>query len=203
MSATKSASLTKPSNGQLSEFSKEEKEEMKRFMRGFRIQSIISIIFFAIMGYLVINEKINLAGNIKVEELKDLPSRIVFVLKYLTLGVTWILFCIFYVGSKRGGSPAVNPLSGHEHLTQAAKNILNNSMEQFIISAVSQLILVSNVDSVETIYKLIPAVNVIFLIGRITFWLGYPRFRSFGMQLTLFPTLGIVGYNLIKYTGII
>lgn len=121
------------------------------------------------------------------------------MLQHSTPGVVWLLFCTFYVISKRVGTPAEVPTSGHEHLTQSAKNIFLNSLEQFIMFFVSQLILVSYLTS-KQVLNLIPTLNLLFIVGRITFWLGYPMNRSFGMTLNfapLFVTMSYIGYRYI------
>ncbi len=116
----------------------------------------------------------------------------------MTLGTTWLLISVYFVIRIRVFSIAMNPMFGYEHLTQAAKNNLTNSVEQFLLSAISQLILITNI-SESDILKTIPIINILFLIGRITFWLGYPRYRFFGITLSSIPINLMVCYNLFKF----
>jgi len=146
-----------------------------------------AVVFMLSFQYLVLNGHINLAPKIKPSDLKDFQSKVQFTFQYSILGVVWMFFSLWYVISKRFPSPAVNPLSGHEGLTEAAKNILTNSLEQFFLSLVTQLSLISFIDEVTT-QRAIPLLNLFYIIGRITFFLGYPENRSFGFWVTMWPT---------------
>jgi hypothetical protein len=178
-------------------------EEERKFVSDYtnRIIPIItfSTIILGIYFHLVFNKTINFAKycNISAEDLTEFSSRIKFVLLHLTLGIIWILISIHLVALKRLGTPALDPMYGYERITEAAKNNLTNSLEHFTISAISQLILVTDLEP-ETILNIIPALNVLLLIGRIAFWLGYPRYRGFGFTFFHFPIMATIGYNLYQ-----
>jgi hypothetical protein len=132
--------------------------------------------------------------------LTHIGPRIKYVLQHSTLGVTWLLFCMFYVISRRVGTLAANPLAGHE-ITEAAKNIFNNSVEQFIMSIMSQLILVTHIEP-NCILNVIPVINILFIIGRIMYWFGYPNYRGGGFALTVIPTIAVICFNTYKFVMI-
>ena len=139
--------------------------------------------------------------KIKAQNLKEIGPRIQYVFQHSTPGVAWLLFCFFYVTSKRVSTPAIDPTFGHEHLTAAAKNIFLNSLEQFVMSFTSQLILVTYLTP-RQVLNIIPVINILFISGRIFFWLGYPKNRSFGGCLNLFPLLATMVYIIYRYFGL-
>ena len=132
------------------------------------------------------------------EDLPDLQSRIGFVLRYGTFGALWVFICLFTVGVLRSQSPANDPTSGNDHFIMKAKNVLNNSFEQFILHIFSELILVQHLDALHTI-RYIPALTIIFIVGRITFWLGYPHYRPFGFMLNIIPLSVTMAYSLYAF----
>ncbi|CAG2113539.1 unnamed protein product, partial [Medioppia subpectinata] len=70
-----------------------------------------------------------------------------------------------------------------EHLTQSANNNLRNSCEQFLLSFVSQLILITHLEPTDVL-NVIPAMNLLFVAGRVAFWVGYPVHRGVGFTLS-------------------
>ena len=68
-----------------------------------------------------------------------------------------------------------------------------NTLEQLVLAAVTWLNL-SLVVNRENLL-LIPAMACLFVVGRLTFWMGYlirPVARAFGMILTALPTIGSI-----------
>lgn len=114
-------------------------------------------------------------------------TKLEFTVKYWLLPLIWFKVNIWLVIMKRIPSQAINPLSGHENIVEPVRNILSNTLEQMIGSLVMQCSLISFLSKDEVV-KVIPIINVLFFLGRITFWLGYPRFRTFGFVMTDFPT---------------
>lgn len=125
--------------------------------------------------------------NVHPADLTDFSAKLQFTLRFQIIGVVWMIFCMWSVIAKRFPSPAVNPMSGYEHLTEIPKNIMTNSLEQFVMSVLTQLSLLTYLDGDET-KKIIPMLTTMFLVGRITFWAGYPTYRSFGFWVTMWPT---------------
>src|SRR5688500_12869232 len=124
-----------------SKYSKEEKEQIKKFVATAQPLAAAALVVLAIIAYLFMNNKLDFTRYHRVSpnKLTDFAPRVKFVLQHLTLGVAWLLFSVFYVISRRVNSPAVDPTAGHEKRTEGARNNLTNSLEQFILSAVSQL----------------------------------------------------------------
>ena len=103
-----------------------------------------------------------------------------------------------YVISKRVASPAILPTSGYEHLTQVANNIFRNSSEHFLMHMISQLILITYLTAEQTL-NLIPTLNLLFILGRILFFFGYPKYRSLGFFIYYVPLMSMMGYIGYRY----
>ena len=85
------------------------------------------------------------------------------------------------------------PMTGRDHLLpQLEKNVLMNTIEQFGLFAVSLLALGSSLHTPEQL-RLIPTLCILFIIGRITFRLGYPDNRAFGFTINYAISIFNVG----------
>ena len=181
-------------------------EEDQNFMKNYNRRAIpyfiSGIVFNIIFISLVLSHTLDLSGkNTKAVDLMDIQSRIGYVLKYSTPGLLWLVFCIAYVTTVRVRTPAVDPLNNSEDMVLKAKNILVNSFEQFILSLCSQLVLVTHLGSEQTM-RYIPALSFLFVLGRITFALGYPGKRDFGFFTNMAPLLLTVFYICYKFFGL-
>jgi len=68
-----------------------------------------------------------------------------------------------------------------------------NTLEQTVLAAVAWLGLAATTPSQAPL--LLPALAGLFVVGRLTFWLGYlyaPWARAFGLGLTFYPTAAIL-----------
>jgi hypothetical protein len=95
----------------------------------------------------------------------------------------------------------MGPLDRYEKITEAAKIIFTNSLKQFVISIVSQLILVAQLEP-NYILNVISTLNLLFIFGRFVFSLGYSKHRSFSFALTSLPTTATMVYNIYNFTKI-
>lgn len=114
-------------------------------------------------------------------------TKMEFSARYWILPLIWFKINIWLVIAKRVPSRAVNPLGGHERIVEAVKNVLTNSLEQLVASLLMQISLVSYLTGNEVV-KYIPLINILFFVGRVTYFLGYPKFRTFGFLTTSIPT---------------
>ena len=128
-------------------------------------------------------------------ELLTYAHRLMFTVRYWALPLSWLLVNCHLVVLSRILSPAMNPLSNNEHIIVSVKNVFTNSIEQFLLSAGAQMLLIAYV-SEQQVASLIPLINLLHLFGRVLFWLFYPRLRSFGFVLTFLPTNIAIGYGL-------
>lgn len=181
---------------------KEEKEVIKDYMKGASLVGYAAFAFMGFVVYLMLNNRMpDLSGGTKAKDLVDYSSKSMFVMRFQAVNVAWLLFSMFYVISKRVGSGAVNPLAGYESRVEIASKHFANTIEQFILALASQLVLITFIDSTQII-KFIPLLNLLFIIGRITFWLGYPRYRAFGFMVCSVPITTTIVYNLYQFVKI-
>ncbi|RWS01268.1 hypothetical protein B4U79_15261, partial [Dinothrombium tinctorium] len=132
---------------------------------------------------LLISESIASHPNSNLLRLTDFYSKLAFTFKYQTLAILSLFICIVNVITKRALNPSArNPLSGNEKYTEAAKNILQNTVEQYLLHLILQLILITYIDG-STVVKMIPLMSWSFFIGRLAFMIGYPLHREFGFLL--------------------
>ena len=65
-----------------------------------------------------------------------------------------------------------------------------NTLEQVVLAAIAWLGLAVRVRHADLAF--IPAMAMLFVVGRATFWVGYlvyPTARAFGMTMTALPTV--------------
>lgn len=130
--------------------------------------------------------------------LTNYGERLEFTAKFLTLGAFWMLFNVYLVIFQRVTTNTLDPMGGQEDNLKKQANILQNSLEQFVISTTAQICLVAFLNEKYTL-RTIPWVNWTFFLGRIFFWLGYPNKRAFGIFCSLIPNVGMVGFCLYKF----
>jgi len=167
------------------------------------IGSSLSVLLIAVLSVVFVDDQIlNLnIGSTSAVQISSYWHKLEYVLCYQTLGIAWILFTMFYVISKRANCIAIDPTRVTEESgpgLSVARNIMQNSIEQFLMSAFAQIISISFIDKALLI-RVIPLINILFIIGRITFWLGYPKYRTFGFMCSAIPNTLLINYNLIKF----
>lgn len=133
--------------------------------------------------------------NIKLQGEATQFSKFLFALRWQALSGTTLLFSIFRVGFARGRTGAIDPLSGDSDAKIAAyTRPLQNTLEQLLLNVVGQLALSTYLEPQNL--RLIPALVLAFVVGRILFFIGYPNKRGAGFMLTFFPTIATYLANL-------
>ena len=128
-------------------------------------------------------------------------DRLFYTLKHLSVQLAWIVISMYYVIYHRIGTPALDPTKGYEMLCQTPKNMLTNSVEHGLVFIISQLIM--SIDMApDMCRRMIPTINLMYIVGRILYVLGYPCNRSFGFVIFNFITLLCVSYNLNQLIGV-
>lgn len=126
--------------------------------------------------------------------LHSLQDRLTYAIRLQLPGLLILLLSVLHVASVRAvGGPKLSPNDSYLNL---AVKILTNSVEQFILSAGSQLVLATYLP--EDRLKILPLIAATFVVGRLTFMTGYligPHLRSFGFVVTFIPTFGALGYS--------
>ena len=130
-------------------------------------------------------------------------QRLIFTLRCQLFPALMVLAGILAVSFHRFTSNAINPLAGSESASMLVHlRYLSNTLEQFILFSTATLVLSTFLDSQSI--KLLPILTLLFVLGRITFWLGYlqhPLNRGLGMVITLYPTVVILVYDVYRVLG--
>lgn len=171
-----------------------------------RLKIIAVIAFFLSTTLVAVTFNLAWNGKFKVLQIKSVDpkdlhsfeSKLQFTAKYWILPLVWLITRWQAVVHKRIMSRAIDPLSGNEYIVEEANKILNNSLEQFILSLFSQIILLAYITPEQTM-TLIPLINGWHLVGRIAFWLGYPMYRTFGVMSTMTPTVISITFCLYRF----
>lgn len=72
-----------------------------------------------------------------------------------------------------------------------------NTLEQLVLLVITHMAYAATADSAQM--KLIPILVSLFVVGRISFWVGYHQSalsRAFGFAVTFYPTVAIMFYTL-------
>ena len=126
-------------------------------------------------------------------------GKLEFAARYWILGLVWLYFHLHVVILSRVSNRAENPLSGQEDRVQAEKNVFSNSIEQFLLAIISQTAALPYLTPVQVL-NLVPLFNGFFFVGRVLFWLGYPKRRSFGFSTSMIPTSIAIFYTAYQFT---
>jgi hypothetical protein len=159
-------------------------------------QTVLSVLLLGGLWWVWENQLVNRLGLNKIH-VHSIGDRLAFTLRHQLPSVVIVVLSLLHVSLLRLSSLAINPLSGNEHHVEKASRILQNTVEQFLLTLVNQLILATHLP--ESHLKLIPLITVSFVLGRVLFTAGYlraPVYRTLGFNLTFLPTLAAVGYNI-------
>lgn len=162
---------------------------------------IAAFITISLLSGLIGNDYIDMTFGFKESDVQDMQSRIAYTLKFLILPVTFLFHFIFHLGFKRFRTVAWNPLDGNEDICLAESKILLNTLEQTVLTIGVQLVLVTYLQP-EYIIKVIPAINIAFIIGRVLFWIGYPRYRHFGFCFSMIPAFMAIKFIWFEIIGL-
>lgn len=152
----------------------------------------------ALLGYLDI-----LAGNVTGYDLATFADKLEFTVKYFTLPAVWLVWNIIYVEVRRiqvgaGLDVHATPEGKHVNNFDIGQRVLANSVEQVLVSVTTQLALTAIVDG-YTLVRTIPILNFLWFIGRVFYFLGYPKYRCFGWPLTFYSIAAASLYTLYAF----
>ena len=130
----------------------------------------------------------------------DLASRLAFAVRWLLAPGCTLLAGIQFVGSRGFHPDAIDGTRTPEnHGLEIALRYNLNTLEQTVLAAIAWLGLAVSVSHAALAF--IPAMASLFVVGRLTFWIGYllyPTARAFGMVMTALPTLIAYGWLLVR-----
>ena len=133
----------------------------------------------------------------------DPASRLAYAARWLVLPGLTLLAGVF-AASRRGffADAIEGSRTPANHNLEIGLRYNQNTVEQIILAGIAWVALSVTVPHERL--PLIPAMAVLFVIGRITFWVGYmlhPMGRTFGMTLTVVPTLAAYGWLMWRGIG--
>lgn len=174
-------------------------EQNKRQMKIAVLLSILGALLAICLAFLIYKDIISLhPKSMKPEALKSFVSKLEYTVRYQALLACWLLFAVFATMFGRAKNKALNPLElGTEGSIQSYKNILQNSLEQIVIAVLGQFAFISYAEP-STVLKFIPLINILLLIGRIAFFVGYPLKRGVGMGITTFINTALIIYVIYR-----
>lgn len=170
-----------------------------KYIQRILIGATTSLLTMGLLGWAVWTGRVILTGNFATDKMSGFGSKLEFTLRFLILPILWILVNDLLVMFARVlNLEALDPLNDREDLVEVPNNILRNSMEQVILTTVTQLSLISYLSAAE-VARVIPFLNITFLIGRIAYYAGYPRFRTYGFTMTFLPTAAAIAFVAYKF----
>ncbi|MEM7366596.1 MAG: MAPEG family protein [Pseudomonadota bacterium] len=136
--------------------------------------------------------------TVDTNERLDFGLRWVAVLQIPMIAmILWISQQRFWSSDHADGSP---PETGNS--LEINRRVLTNTVEQTVLATVGLLVL--SVAASADASNYVPALALLFVLGRFSFWLGYhinPFWRAFGLVLTLAPTLAVYFYVYVYVLG--
>ena len=132
--------------------------------------------------------------------LVDISSRLAFALQANAFAVIPLLAGIMTVGNNRFFSEAIDPtLRKEDAATQINGRVVENTLQQFVLFLVATTALSVNLTAAQM--RIIPSATIVFVAARLAFWVGYrihPLYRAFGMAVTGYLNIGLLGFALWK-----
>ena len=115
----------------------------------------------------------------------ELSIKMVYTLRCCLFPATFLGLAVLLTGRNRVKVGAINPLSGNEAAMELHKKRLTNTLEQTFMYVVMAVLLATLLEREEMKYIFLSM--VIFLVGRVLFWVGYgihPAYREAGTIVT-------------------
>jgi hypothetical protein len=173
------------------------KEEFRVYQRKLGPLRIISCILTALVLTITFFDQLPWTVAIGSKTL-SFEDRLIFTLQLSFIDFFPFFIAIIAVINRRMTSIAVNPMDkrGHE-LVEQRQRILQNTLEQLVIKVILSLVLCTVIESNELI--ILPVFTILFVLGRFTFAIGYPNYRSFGMGMNFVSAVLVtilIGYRL-------
>lgn len=165
--------------------------DQKKVIAGMAGAAIFSAAFF-LFAFHLLNIDINPPGG------RDMAWRMAFALRWesiaalsLLAGVGWVANRRFVLPDAIGGSAAP--------ALEIDRRYVQNTLEQLVLAFIAHLAIA--VEAPDNAMQTVPILVALFVIGRVTFWIGYhiaPTARAFGFATTFYPTIAAYVYVVSK-----
>ncbi len=162
-------------------------KEQRKVVAGAIAAVVFSVAFFEVVFRLTnfgLTPPAGIEGSWRIEYALKCE---VFAALCLLAGVGKIANRRFFIPDAIGGDPAPS--------IEIDRRYLQNTLEQLVLAFVAHLALVTIV-SPESI-RAVAILVMLFVIGRVTFWIGYHRSgpaRAFGFATTFYPTVAVYAF---------
>lgn len=164
----------------------------------------LSFSLMVVMTGQVLKGKLNLVPKdlSRVNNLRTYVDRFQFVSLYLSVPLLLLSLQILFTIWKRIDLGKIDPKFEDENEDDwyLTSMLLRNITEQFVIAALSQIVLITFLTPRQTA-QFIPLLSLFFVIGRITFNLGYVRSRAFGIFLNALPAFLTCLFSAFKFSA--
>ncbi|MBL4800651.1 MAG: MAPEG family protein [Emcibacter sp.] len=133
-------------------------------------------------------------------------DRLLYVVKCEVFAALMLLFGIIAVAGQRflSAEAIKGETAGLSSAITINLRYVQNTLEQLVLLVIAHMAYAATVDSEQM--KLIPLLVSLFIVGRISFWIGYHQnalSRAFGFAVTFYPTLFIMIYTSWRiWTGV-
>ncbi|XP_006824639.1 transmembrane protein 79-like [Saccoglossus kowalevskii] len=158
-----------------------------------RSEDRLEVVRNTVAGGLVVGGTIAIGYFIIPIPMPSLPTvtdRLIFALRCQIFNAVLLYAGIQVISLKRLFTQAMDPVSGRgQHHVEVHCRYAQNTLESLVLSTFANLVISTYIE--ETSMKIIPILVFLFVVGRITFWMGYlqhPIGRAFGMGVTMFGT---------------
>ena len=125
-------------------------------------------------------------------------DRLAYVVKCDLFAGLMLLFGVMAVAGQRFFSPKAieGQTEGLSSATTINLRYIQNTLEQLVLLIITHMAYAATADSGEM--KIIPLLVSLFIVGRISFWVGYHQnalSRAFGFAVTFYPTCLMMIYT--------
>lgn len=136
----------------------------------------------------------------RFNNLKSYTDKFQFTSFYLTFPLLFLSFQVIFTIFKRFSLAKIDPKHEDENDDRwyLTSMLLRNTTEQFVISALGQFVLIAYLSPRQTA-QFVPLISMFFVIGRITFNMGYVKSRAFGIFLNVLPAFIITIFSAFKF----
>ena len=168
--------------------------DQRKVVAGVVAAIMFSAAFFVVVFRLTEIELMPLGGI-------ETSWRLEYALKCDVFAALCLLAGVATVGNRRFFLPDAIA-GGSSPSIEIDLRYLQNTLEQLVLAVVAHLALVTIVapESIRAVAVLV----MLFVIGRVTFWIGYHRSgpaRAFGFATTFYPTVAAYAFVVLKIVG--
>lgn len=172
-------------------------EDRRKILRQI-FRALVTIAVICAIGYYIFPTTSN--------QFKTVGDKLAYTLRWQCFSLSTLLFGIIVVANKRFFTRAIDPLKGGaDDMLIVESRYLQNTLEQLVVSVTGQLILSTYLT--DNLTRVIPILVVLFVIGRVLFWIGYHHGalnRGWGFAMTFHPSVAVHALNIYYFfiTGV-